>query len=270
MAIIGIPALFLIYRLAIGVYYSPENSYARNKSKIESARTTAATQVNDNLDKINTSLLKIAPTIPADELVRASGVTYRTNSNGVVVKVEQPPQIPEKQEALKGDLIPINGAAKQDGCYHVVEYGGSKFNRYPVGEHASCIYGAKRAYTWSGSEEKLKQLVEAVNRDTGLQISNTSTYASTTRSSRKGLSYSIAWLGSTYPSTSELSRLDLFAGSDWEKIFLDEKLGTIERKSSSPTPSSPSANTRANSSSKQYILLILGTDEYVTLFDRTL
>ncbi len=276
MAIIGIPALFLIYRLAIGVYYSPENSYARNKSKIETARKTAATQVNDNLDKINTALLKIAPTIPADELVRASGVTYRASPNGGLVKVEQPLQIPEKQEALKGDLIPVNGAAKQDGCYHVVEYGGSKFNRYPVGEHASCIYGTKRAYTWSGSEEKLKQLVEAVKQDTGLPINNASTYQSTTQSSRNSLSYTIAWLGSTYPTTSELSRLDLFAGSDWEKIFLEEKLATIERKSSTPSSSptagsiSPSANTRSSSSSRQYILLIQGSDEYVKLFDRTL
>ncbi len=156
--VIAAPILYLVYRLGIGVLYSPQAAYTRNKDKIATQSKKATQDVSSKQDEIFNQLSSIAPTLEADTPQPNGQQLVRDPATGKMV-VSTIMDLPNQKEA-KGTITRVDGQGEKNLCAAFTKTAGSKFNEHTVGQQAYCWDVITRIYVWTGSNEKLDQMLK--------------------------------------------------------------------------------------------------------------
>lgn len=155
--VFGIPTLYVLYQLVVGIYYSRDRFYQQDQKKVEVKSQSISDEAEAKLTSINDKLIQLAPEIPADTL-QTNGKRAVTNANGQRV-LEDITSMPSFQLELKGQLTPIEPKLVQNLCEAFTRFDGNKFNSRPVSQRMSCWYGLVKQYYWTGSTDKLDELI---------------------------------------------------------------------------------------------------------------
>lgn len=239
---IGLPLLYLGYRLVQGVIYSPERSYERNKTKVEAASKAAAQKVEVEQNRIEQELLKTAPTLKSGDIYLLNARDPQTGKLPSTVAKELIGQ------DAQGKLTRVDGEGVEDGCMAYTKMSGDKFNSHEVGRGANCTYGSVRLYLWTGSDERIRELQSQVNDTLDLKLDQ---YSNREEIGQKPVvtmrAQSLVYgVDSDDRTANSISRQ-----TDWEKTFVHKTAPAIQ--------SVPS--------DKRYYLRVLVTNRYYQLYD---
>lgn len=136
--------------------------------------------------------------------------------------------------------------------------GGSKFNRYPVGEEATCAAEVLAKYVWTGDRKVLSNQIDQTIKQIDIPLKANS--YSTTPDSIGEISadYQVELKSSTNSHTSLQDVIDGSGSGNWGKKLLWEK--TLKE------PDLPT--TLKSRAEKKYIVNVRLSKEYVNLFER--
>ncbi len=262
-----LPILYLGYRIGLGYYYSPAVAYQRDANEIETSQAKAAASSQQLAESISSELIKLAPSIPADAMITPDTVTYRRNASGKIEKIPNPPYMPYDQQELKGTLTRIEPAQIYDACTAITRYSSQgKFDPTPakkLGAYADCTVQNSQSYIWTGSREKLIDLVSLVNNNLSLNVDlkdsaikynggDCPTQEITINTCTKIMISSPL----TYADDNKRSPADS-STPDWKKIFTNQQSGKV-----SALPSGPKDDNR-------YILTVSSYNRYHVLYNRS-
>ena len=255
---IGIPVAILMYRLISGWWYSPENAYKRSEQKVQAESVKAIDELTSKMVILTENIEKAAADIPSTEAEKQTVISYRIDTQTQTSTTTLSSEIPANQVELKGRLIRFTGGDKISGCFYKLYMGGSKFNRYPVGEEATCAAEVLAKYVWTGDRKVLSNQIDQTIKQIDIPLKANS--YSTTPDSIGEISadYQVEPKSSTNSHTSLQDAIDGSGSGNWGKKLLWEK--TLKE------PDLPTAlKSRAE---KKYIVNVRLSKEYVNLFER--